>query len=93
MFSEIPRCVVEESWQDGRKAREAVHASSTDTAAEGKRDQSAQALRETDVSVAPARVCFYTEAELNQPTAARKKLPEEGVPFSEFLRRAHTNAQ
>ena len=61
---------------------EEAHASSPETVAEEKRFQSTHALRETDGSLAPAPVCFYTEVDLQQTAAPRKKpAPPDGVSF------------
>ena len=81
MFSsELPRCVVEESWAAWQASR--LEAESADSSKE-------KTPQETK------RVCLFTEEELKQPVPARKKkaAPADGVFFSEFYRQEHTSAK
>ena len=67
MFSsELPRCVVEESWAAWQASR--LEAESADSSKE-------KTPQETK------RVCLFTEEELKQPVPARKKkaAPADGV--------------
>ncbi len=79
MFSEIPRCVVEESWAAWIASRKEECVSRPGAAPEEKEMalfHSTAATREIK------RACLYTEEELKQPAAPRKKIaPAEGVSF------------
>ena len=81
MFSsELPRCVVEESWAAWQASR--LEAESADSSKE-------KTPQETK------RVCLFTEEELKQPVPARKKKLRRRTAclFSEFYRQEHTSAK
>ena len=78
MFSEIPRCVVEESWAAFWIAKGEC-ASSPEAAP---KEKEMALFHSTAATREIKRACLYTEEELKQPAAPRKKIaPAEGVSF------------
>ena len=77
MFSEIPRCVVEESWAAWIAKGEC--ASSPQAAP---KEKEMALFHSTAATREIKRACLYTEEELKQPAVLRKKIaPAEGASF------------